>query len=206
MTGLQFTAALVNSLAWPAAVMIVAVVLRKELRDAFRRVLHLRFPGGEATFAPLERYQAGLAATAGDLDAPRDTAEVGPQATEFGALEELADWAPAQAIIYAWGLLEYQLNAASDRVAPNQPHGWPQVALNLKRLDKWPLLFPAIAELRRLRDYTAESGFPPSTADAVRYVSLAQDLVTTLRTAAVSRDGDDEGEVMAKMQAVTRSE
>jgi hypothetical protein len=198
VTGLQFTAAIVNSLAWPAAVMVAAVLLRKELRDAFRRMLHLRFPGGEATFAPLAPFQAVLAATAREADAPEDTAETRRQATEFGTLEELADLAPAQAIIFAWGLLEYQLNAASDRIAPNQPHGWPQVALNLRRLDKWPLLFPAIAELRRLHDYTVESGYPPSTADAVRYVSLAQDLVTTLRTSAVSHDGDDEDDMATR--------
>ena len=192
MTGLQFVAAIVNSLAWPAAVMVSAVLLRKEIRDALRRMLHLRFPGGEASFAPLAPIQAALAATAGKTDVPEDTDEVRRQATEFGPLEDLAQWAPAQAIVYAWGLLEYQLNAASDRIAPNQRHGWPQVAVNLKRLDKWPLLFPAIAELQRLRDYTVESGYPPSTADAIRYVSLAQDLVTTLRTAAVSRDGDDQ--------------
>lgn len=196
MTVLQFTAAIVNSLAWPAAVTVAAVLLRKELRDAFRRMLHLRFPGGEATFAPLAPIQAALAATAGEADEPEDPAEVKRQATEFGTLEELAVWAPPQAIVYAWGLLEYQLNAASDRIAPNQPHDWPQVAVNLKQLDKWPLLFPAIAELRRLRDYTVESGYLPSTADAIRYVSLAQDLVTTLRTATVSRDADDQGDAV----------
>jgi hypothetical protein len=30
--------------------------------------------------------------------------------TDFGVLEELAATAPGQAIIAAWGLLEYQLN------------------------------------------------------------------------------------------------
>jgi hypothetical protein len=207
VTGLQFVAAIVNSLAWPAAVTVAAVLLRKEIRDALRRMLHLRFPGGEASFAAVAPIQAALAATAGKADEPVDTAEVRRQATQFGPLEDLAEWAPAQAIVYAWGLLEYQLNAASDRIAPNQPHGWPQVAVNLRRLDKWPLLFPAIAELQRLRDYTVESGYPPSTADAIRYVSLAQDLVTTLRTAAVSRAGDGsragDDEDDGKMMAVT---
>lgn len=155
-------------------------------------MLHLKFPGGQATSAPLGPFQVVLAATASDADSQQDTAEVRRQATEFGALEELAKWAPAQAVIYAWGLLEHQLNAASDQIAPNQPHSWPQVALNLNHLDKWPLLSPVIAELRRLRDYTVESSDPPSTADAIRYLSLAQELVTTLRTSAVARDVDDE--------------
>lgn len=194
MSALQFIAAIVNSLAWPAAVVGAAVLLRNELQDAVRRMLHLRFPGGELTFAPLGSLEMVLAASASDDDRPEDAAAVRREQTEFSALEELAETAPGQAIIDAWGLLEYQLNTASDRIAPNQPHGWPQVTSNLKRLDKWPLLSPAIAELRRLRDYTVESTWPPSTADAVRYVSLAQALVTTLRTSAVSQDPDDKGQ------------
>ena len=130
------------------------------------------------------------ARAAKDVASVRDAALVTRDETDFGALEELAKTAPGQAIIYAWGLLEYQLNMASDRTIPNQPHGWPQVALNLERLDKWPLLSPAIGELRRLRDYTVETSWPPSRTDAVRYVWLAQDLVTTLRTSVISQSGD----------------
>ena len=202
MSGLQFIAALVNSLAWPAAVVGAAVLLRKELRDAFRRIQSVKFPGGEATFAALAPYEEALAAAARNADVLEGTAVVTREETAFGVLEELASTAPAQAIINAWGLLEYQLNMASDRIAPNQPHGWPQVALNLERLDNWPLLSPAIGELRRLRDYTAASSWPPSSADAVRYVSLAQDLVTTLRTSVLSECGDDDRGRAATTMAV----
>lgn len=87
-----------------------------------------------------------------------------------------------QAIITAWGLLEYQLNVTSDQLAPDQPHGWPDVTRNLEASDKWPMLYPAVLELRRLRNYVAHSSQSPSTADAARYVSTAQDVATTLRT------------------------
>jgi hypothetical protein len=193
VSGLQFIAAIVNSLAWPTAVVGAAVLLRKELRDAFGRMQSLKLPWGEATFATLAPYEQALAVAAKNADVSADAAVVRREETAFGVLEELASTAPAQAIINAWGLLEYQLNMASDRIAPNQPHGWPQVALNLARLDNWALLSPAIGELRRLRDYTVESSWPPSTADAVRYVSLAQDLATTLRTSVISQCGDDDG-------------
>jgi hypothetical protein len=128
-----------------------------------------------------------------DVGFAKDAPLVRRDETDFGLLEKLAATAPWEAIIGAWGLLEYQLNITSDRITPNQPHGWPQVALNLERLDKWPLLSPAIGELRRLRDFTVESSWPPSTADAVRYVSVAQDLVTTLRAAVTSDYGDGVG-------------
>jgi hypothetical protein len=198
VSGLQFIAAIVNSLAWPAAVVAAAVLLRKELRDAFRRMELLKFPGGEARFAVLAPYErtfavAALAVAAQDAGSPADMTQVSREETEFGALEAQAQSAPGQAIIDAWGLLEYQLNTASDRVAPGQPHGWPQVAQGLESLDQWPVLSPAIGELRRLRDYTVESSWPPSAADAVRYVSLAQDLVTTLRAAVTVQYGDGVG-------------
>jgi hypothetical protein len=187
VTDLQFAAALVNSLAWPTAVVVAAVLLRRELRDAIRRMRRLRFPGGEASFATLAPYEKVLAATAKDAGSPEDATAARREETAFGVLEKVAATSPGQAIIDAWTLLEYQLNIASDRVAPNQPHGWPQVALNLEGLEMWPLLFPAIQELRRLRDYTVESSWPPSSADAIRYVSVAQDLATTLRTSVMSQ-------------------
>jgi hypothetical protein len=103
--------------------------------------------------------------------------------TEFNVLEGLAHVAaPGQAVIDAWGLLEYQPNVMSDWLAPGQPHGWPQVTRNLDTWDKWSMLYPAVVELRRLRDYTVRSNRPPSSSDAARYVSVAHDLVITLRT------------------------
>jgi hypothetical protein len=110
-------------------------------------------------------------------------------------VEALASAAPGQAVIDAWGLLEYQLNVVSDRLAPDQPHGWPQVARNLEAWDRWPILYPAVLELRRLRDYTVRSNRPPSSADAARYVSVAQDLAAALRSAFSSESADEDGDI-----------
>lgn len=115
---------------------------------------------------------------------PDAEAIVQREVTEFSVVEALVSTAPAQAVIGAWGLLEYQLNVASDQIDPDQPHGWPQVAHNLEKAwDRWPMLYPAVQELRRLRDYTVQSGWPPSSADAARYVSVAQDVAASVRAA-----------------------
>jgi len=192
VTGLQFAAAIVNSLAWPAAAVAVAILLRRELVDAFHRMQSFEFAGGKATFATLPGYEKALA-VARDTDPPVDEATARRDESEFSVLDTLTAAAPAQAIIYAWGLLEYQLNMASDqlnatsgRVAPDQSHGWPQVARTLEALDNWPLLAPAIEELRRLRDYTVRSSRSPSSADAARYVSVVQELVITLRSSVLT--------------------
>ena len=194
-----------NSLAWPIAVVAAVVLLRPQLAATFHRMRSLEFGSAKATFDSLlsiEKISEAAARTA-LLDyekatgAPPDYGSIsGAEAeevtvadrviarskeAEFSVLDALAQAAPQQAIIDGWGLLEYQLNVASDRIAPDQPHGWPQVARNLEAWPKWPVLYPVVAELRRLRDHTARSGQPPPPSDAARYVSVVQDLVTTLR-------------------------
>jgi hypothetical protein len=186
VTSLEFVAAIVNSLAWPAAVVVAVALLRRELAGTFHRIQTLEFPGGKATFAALEDYEKVIAAAAKDEGSTDDGAIARQGETEFSVPEALAEVVPRQAIIDAWGLLEYQLNLASDRIAPDQPHGWPQVARNLDTWDKWQVLYPVVSELRRLRDYTVRSNRPPSSSDAARYVSVAQDVVTTLRTSLIS--------------------
>jgi hypothetical protein len=187
VTDLQFIAAIVNSLAWPAAVVVAAVLLRGWLAGAFGRARSLEFPGRKATFATLLDYENMIALPAASQAGSRNDAGLRGEATEFSAVEALASAAPGQAIIDAWGLLEYQLNITSDRLAPDQPHGWPQVSRTLETWDRWPLIYPAVVELRRLRDYAVASNTSPSSTDAARYVSVAQDLVTTLRTALLLR-------------------
>ena len=186
VTSLGFVAAIVNAIAWPAAVVVTVVLLRRELVGTFHRIQSVEFPGGKATFAALVGYEKAIAAAADGEGPPNDGAIAKQEETEFSVLEALAAAAPREAIINAWGLLEYQLNVASDRIAPDQPHGWPQVARNLDMWDKWPMLYPAVLELRRLRDYTVRSIRPPSSSDAARYVSVVQDLMTTLRTSLTS--------------------
>jgi hypothetical protein len=157
----------------------------------------VQFPGGKATFATLAHYEKAVAAVVESDEGSstvKDEADAKRKEAQFSVLEALADASPRQAIIDAWGLLEYQLNVASDRLAPDQPHGWPQVTRSLEGWTKWPLLSPAILELRRLRDYTVHSNHSPSSSDAARYVSVVQDLVTTLRTASAPAPDDFSGE------------
>jgi hypothetical protein len=121
VTGLQFAVAIVNALAWSAAVVVACGLLRREPVGAFQRVPGLEFPGGKATFATLPDFEEVAAAGAKDAGFPDDGTVARPEVTEFSLFEALAA-----------GLLEYQLNVASGRVAPDQPHGWPQAAHNLE--------------------------------------------------------------------------
>lgn len=195
MTSLQFVAAIVDALAWPIAAVVMAALLREALTQAIHRMRSLEFPGGRVSFDTLPAYEKMVEAATKEAESPAsdDGAIARHETAVFGMVEELASVAPGQAVIDAWGLLEYQLNSASDRLAPDLPHGWPQVARNLESWNMWPLLRPAVEELRRLRDYTVQSGRPPSKEDAARYVSVAQDVATSLRTAFPPHPNESQG-------------
>ena len=190
MSRLQFIAAILNAVAWPAVVVILVILLRRELRrelpGVFRRVTSLEVPGAKMTFDSLADFRniEKISEAAMKNVAPEDERAIArSEETEFGMLDKMAAAAPRDAILEAWNLLEYQLDVASDRVAPERTHGWPQVARTLEAWGDWAVLSPVVAELFRLRDYTARSPQPPLASDATRYVAVVQDLVTTLRAA-----------------------
>jgi hypothetical protein len=194
VTDQEFWAAIINSIAWPAAAIVIAGLLRGEILGVIRRMQTFEFRGARLTFATLPGYRQMLATGGPDAESPDAREIVQREATEFSGVKARAVDAPRQAVIEAWGLLEYQLNVAADRFAPDQPNGWPQVATTLRAVwDRWPLLYPAVQELRRLRDYTVQSSRPPSSKDADRYVSLAQDLATAVRTASMSQPSEHPG-------------
>jgi hypothetical protein len=195
VSGLQFAAAIVNSLAWPAVVVVAVILLRRELADAFHRMQSFELGGVKAklTFAPLAGYEKMVEAAVKGEGAAPDAVIAKSEETEFSVLQALASAAPKQAVVDAWTLLEYQLNVASDRIVPGGPHGWPQVARNLEPWPMWRRVEPAVEELRRLRDYTVRSGRQPLSVDAARYVAVVQDLVTTIRNSDLTEPGDGSG-------------
>jgi hypothetical protein len=192
---LEFAAELVNSLAWPVVVTVAVVLLRPELADALHRLSSLEFLGMRAKmeFPSLPGLKMMVEAAAGEAGTAPDVPIAKSEETEFSVLNALAAAAPGQAVIDAWGLLEYQLNVVSDQLAPDGQHGWPQVAFTLNSWPMWPRLQPAVEELRRLRDYTVRSRRQPSAEDAARYVAVVQDLVTTLRSADLPGPGSGNG-------------
>jgi hypothetical protein len=154
----------------------------------------LEYRGARATFAHLADFEGVAAVAARDAASLDDGKAVQHEATEFTIVRARMPEAPGEAVVDAWGLLEYQLTVAADRLDADQPHGWPQVAHTLEKWDKWPMLKPAVMELRRLRDYTVRSNHQPSSEDAARYVALAQDIATTVmtsfpRTASIEQAG-----------------
>lgn len=124
MSGLQFVASIVSALAWPIAAVAMAALLREALVNAIERMRRLEFPGGRVSFDRLPVYEKMAEAASKEAEPPTsdDAAIIRHEAAEFSVVEALASVAPGQAVIDAWGLLEYHLNIASGRLAPDRPH------------------------------------------------------------------------------------
>ncbi len=104
MSGFEFAASLVGSLAWPIVVLIVAVLFRRQLSALLARPLSSLKAGPlEAVWdrqvaeveAELPRSPSGVTSAGGDPDTDR--------------LREIARAAPAAAVLEAFTLIEEQL-------------------------------------------------------------------------------------------------
>lgn len=103
MSVLQFIAAVVGELAWPAAVFGIAWLIRHELRRIIPFITSLKGPGVEITIdRQVQEAKELAAATIPQL--PGTAVEDIPP--EFELVHHLLDISPRHALIEAWRLLE----------------------------------------------------------------------------------------------------
>jgi hypothetical protein len=70
VTDQQFVAAIVNSIAWPAAAIVIAGLLRQEVLGVIRRMQTFEFRGAWLTFATLPGYEQTIATATNDAEFP----------------------------------------------------------------------------------------------------------------------------------------
>jgi hypothetical protein len=161
MTGLeQFIASLVHSLAWPAAVIVPAVVFRKQIGGLLESPMRrLRAGPVEVEF---ERVFARVEADV-PIDAPPSERESGVTSE----LSELAKRVPSAAILEAFSRVEHRLRELleADGETP-APLG--------------PVALARIAERRGL--------ITSDTVDAIEGIAVLRNLVAHDRTAPVAVD------------------
>lgn len=115
MSILQFIAALVTALAWPAAVFGTAWLIRHELRRIIPFITSLKGPGVEITISrQVQEAKELAAATLPELPG----AAVQDIPAEFELVYRLLDISPRHALIEAWRLLE----AAGTQVIQHSGH------------------------------------------------------------------------------------
>jgi len=185
MDTLTFVSKLIESLAWPLSVSLVAWLLRAELRELLRLVKKLKAGPVEAEFdrevrsirVETETREPAIATT------PAIRAQTDP-------LLELAARHPRAAILEAWRVVEVallRLANSRDLLPPGLDRTPSRHVIGL--ITKEHLLAPEeIAlyyDLRNLRNQAAHAtDFDPSEASGLDYVELAKGFINAASQAA----------------------
>lgn len=188
MTWLQFFAALVDSLAWPAAVVGSVFIFRRKLAELLPR-LQFRYKDAEATFR-LEQAEKEAEALP---PAPEDTPEPTPE--ERSRFEQIAEISPRAAMLEVRTDIEEAVRSlakAADLLTPRV-----QSVLGLTRLLRSrgviePHTSALLDDLRVLGNNAAHSTDTDfSIEDALRYRELANRAISQLRVRQSIIDDDD---------------
>jgi hypothetical protein len=198
LTWRDLIASLVDSLAWPAAVVVLVVALRHQLGVLFEAPLQrLKLgPGGvEAEWDRTERATAVAAAGSVTIRSRSDATDIDFVEERLNVIEPLADTVPAVAIRQAFDVVESELrrlvdDAGVELVYPNPDvHGYLKSAYHGDLISKE--LGEAIRGLIVLRDLTNNDpgGTRTSPEKARDFLVLARSVLYSL-SAATRRRGD----------------
>jgi hypothetical protein len=195
---LQFIAALLDSLAWPSAVIVLAFLFRGSIGKLLPALSKLKWKDLELEF---KKELAGLSAAAQQAQlppaepiAPLPQAEAPaqlppPPRTLESEIEAVAEVSPRAAIPLAWAAVETELLNAVMRLAVSPDYPPSNSAIqNIRHLqhagavDKETVT--VLEQMRRLRNRTVHGDLEQaslSREDAVQYSRLAQQLIAKLR-------------------------
>jgi len=172
MDVLTFIAGVVEHLAWPVAVVTLAMIFREEFRVLLRNLRRGKVGSAEFEF---ERGVASLEANAQDLIEASDTD------SDDSSVKRLARLHPRAAILEAWMRLEDQIIDAATRMNLANPTAH-RYALGALRGLRESQLLPAnrlavLDELQDLRNQAAhDPEFAPTPGSVITYVHVAENL------------------------------
>lgn len=179
-----FVASLVQSLAWPAAVIVIVVFLRKPIRAALSHALLRRVKAG-----PIElEFDQLQAEVREELARSPELAEAqvpGPAVSLGEELSRLAEIAPASAVMEAFRRIEFRLNEMLD--SPGVSPARTMTGRALARLARERGLISdetlaAIEGLSMLRNLVAHAPSDIGVDRARDYLALADAVLYALRS------------------------
>lgn len=168
MDGLTFTAEVIKALAWPAAVLVIAILFREQLIRLLQAVKKGKFGPAEFEF---ERGVQAIEAAATDL----------PSAPMNQSLIRDAAVHPRAAVLEAWLRLEDQVIELAMKRGLAQPTARRYAPASLRGVKQSGLLkeshLQVLEELQDLRNRAAhDPDFSPDPSAVVSYARLAADL------------------------------
>jgi len=199
MSWLDAVSSWIESLAWPAAAIVLGFLLRRQIGDALRKVSHIEVPGIKADFR--EGLQ-DVEAAAKDLtealpDVPKGAgsstqdSDEKPPVMPVPAIEEAparrADVNPSAIVLAAW-MTVYREVVSYARVtgaigrarSPSMTNMTALLNLLMGRSLMSRQMAALISELSDLRNRVAYGDHTPSAGEAITYENSAQSLVSVL--------------------------
>lgn len=179
MQWLQFLASVIESLAWPAAVVFLGIMFREQVKHLLGKVKSLKAAGLEAAFAEDTKRVAEVVQAA--LSTPADMKALdSPMGKEF---VPRADERPYVIILDSWRDLEDEVGNMVDKlgIETKQPSTISNCLDALK--DYVPTTTRVfIDELRSLRNQVAHNReLEPDRGTAYRYHISTQNVIQSLR-------------------------
>lgn len=169
---------LVDHVAWPVAVVLVAFIFRKPITDVLKRMRGLRYGEMEASFFEEEIETAKAEAVSADESFDSNIVPDDPD------LLAIADKYPVFAVVEGWKRIEEALNAVLRRFDVDVTSRMPiyrKVGLLVSQEKMTPEMADLIRRMSTLRNLAAhktDSGITKS--DAYEYVSLTSYLTKHL--------------------------
>lgn len=192
MDKLQLIASIIDSLAWPIAVMLIVFALRTQLQTLIDNLAHLRYGDLEMSFGQKVR-ELGDKAKAAGLHILEDAPQTEPAGRDSEQIiadaMRLASEFQGSAVILAWTAVENELRQVATRLAfsPDYPpRNMP--AKNIELLYKRGHLDAdsrsLLHQMRRLRNAAAHPsrGITEISADdAYEFIALAKAITDRLK-------------------------
>jgi hypothetical protein len=191
----DFIASLIDSIAWPVAVIVLVVLLRTQIRGLFDGTLqrlNLGLSGAEFEWAQVERATAVAVASnvraASSCDGGPSTDHQSDRLeASLAAVDPLVAAAPGVAIRRAFDIIEEELRRIVDEHQLELPYPDPDVYGYIKAAHHGQAITKSDAEALRgmavLRNLTGDDGMASSTTPekARDFVNLTRALLCTLR-------------------------
>jgi hypothetical protein len=189
VTWLAFIASVIGSLAWPVALVVLALGFRQQITVNLGRLIKAKGFGGELEFTqglnkaeelapPVTAKQDAL------LPLPTQTATATTEDPEKPSytLRINKNDPPGYRVLSAWKFLSMEISNAALRRGQNRPklHDPRGLIQTARDLGFSPEEIDQITELRKLRNSAAHSREPISTTDAQRYEDLVLNLLMRL--------------------------
>lgn len=164
---------LLVGVAWPVAVVWVAMLFKSDIRSLLQRISQLKYKDVEASFEEGLAKAEAKAATIGPAPDPVAQPEL---STRLAQLRRIADVSPRASILEAWVLVEEAAAKSGYVQGASMPRVNPYLFVEeLVRLEKLPDGSASLLEqLRKLRNQAAHlPDFGLTQNEADRYLQLA---------------------------------